>query len=697
MSLPVGNELEGAGNRVPGSPSARAGEYRRSDGQRLRQESPMRSFASRITHERPRLARWYPTASPAWPPPTITVSKRSVSCVTVISFLLLGSADDRTARRGAPLRPFPPTRPKAIVVISDHGDGSDEVVLERERARRGPGRHSERGEDVLDVPGDRVLADDERLGYLPVALAGGEKTEDLHLARRESVRALPGARRGGVQPGEVGGGPERSEHVAGRLELERRGVLVAERAARLRDEESSPRRVVRRAQVLPRLPGTPQGDECGARLSVSELDGSTGVRDERGEHRALVAPGDLLELVAAGARLLFLAGGQHDLHVGGQEVRAPQRLCLLAQCAPNRGCGRGAPALGESEERHARLRLPAEPARLSVRVLRLLELASQTMDLSLAVEGLGGRGPVETLREAFPGAACLLERVPPVPVELHDLRPVHEAAAGEGDEIRLLLAPAGQDRGPLLRPADLVRLLAGEDHAAVDDARRDRRHLPARDGHHGLVQESNALLDAAGPHQHGALRLKRERGPLRVAEPLGQGCRLACDGGRRREVAARFVLEDERNEQVAALDGVVLADELVGAPEPAAGRTPLPAQRVIDAHPERAPERGGVVARLQRGMMSALQEAQVLVVPAEHVGGRREELEVLGPERSRLVGVRERLVGVLPGAPLVRGAAPLQVVLRNALLLHHACPEAPGAYFTSELSRPTRGDCGRRV
>jgi hypothetical protein len=36
--------------------------------------------------------------------------------------------------------------------------------------------------------------------------------------------------------------------------------------------------------------------------------------------------------------------------------------------------------------------------------------------------------------------------------------------------------------------------------------------------------------------------------------------------------------------------------------------------------------------------MSAFQDAQVFVVPAEHVRGCREQLEVVSPERSGPVG-----------------------------------------------------------
>jgi hypothetical protein len=314
-------------------------------------------------------------------------------------------------------------------------------------------------------------------------------------------------------------------------------------------------------------------------------------------------------------------------------------LGRLAQRTPNRSCGGAAAPLGESQERHARLRLPTEPARFSVGVLGLPELASQAMDFSLPVKGLGGGGPVEAPRKAFPGAPCLLQSVAPVPVELHDLGPVHETAAREGNEIGLLLTPTGQDRSPLPCPAELVHLLACQDDPAVDDPHRDRRHPPAGDCHHRLVQESEALLDAACADQHAALRLNGEREALRVAEALGDGGRVGRDGGSGCEVTAGFVLEHERHEQVASLDRVLLPEDPVGAPEPPAGRTHLSAKGEIDADPDRAPNCAAGLARLQVGVMSALEDPQVLVVPAEHVRGRGQQLEILSSERSGPVGV----------------------------------------------------------
>ena len=96
-----------------------------------------------------------------------------------------------------------------------------------------------------------------------------------------------------------------------------------------------------------------------------------------------------------------------------------------------------------------------------------------------------------------------------------------EAAAGEGDEIRLALAPACQRRRPVPGPTKLVDVLAREDHAAVDDSRHDRGHLALGDRDHRLVKEAEAFAGPARPHQQLPLRVDREREEVPVAEALG--------------------------------------------------------------------------------------------------------------------------------------------------------------------------------
>src|SRR4029079_16039633 len=96
------------------------------------------------------------------------------------------------------------------------------------------------------------------------------------------------------------------------------------------------------------------------------------------------------------------------------------------------------------------------------------EVALQPKQLREAVAREPG-GWVPGLHETLSGTASLLESVPPGSVQLQDLGAVHEAASGERDDLRLQRPPVAERPCPLARAADLEHLLAGEDHAAVDD------------------------------------------------------------------------------------------------------------------------------------------------------------------------------------------------------------------------------------
>src|SRR3712207_1526212 len=105
------------------------------------------------------------------------------------------------------------------------------------------------------------------------------------------------------------------------------------------------------------------------------------------------------------------------------------------------------------------------------------------MDLSLPVVGLGHRRPVHRPGATLTGPPRLRESVRPRAVKLHDLSAMHHAGAGETDHIWLLFAPPREGGGPLLSPAQLVRVLAAQDHAAVDQTADDRREFPFGDSH----------------------------------------------------------------------------------------------------------------------------------------------------------------------------------------------------------------------
>ena len=295
------------------------------------------------------------------------------------------------------------------------------------------------------------------------------------------------------------------------------------------------------------------------------------------------------ELRACPARGLELAHRQEDLHGGGEQGRAPMLHGRLAEHSTHRGRRRVAAPLSEAQESEARLRLAPEVARVAIRTLCIGQVAPNAMELSLAVERIGGRTLVEAGGEPLAGAPRLEQRVVPVTGQLQDLGPVHEAPPLLGpDQVRLAFAPPAERGSPLLCPTDLVDLLAGEDHTAIHEPGDDRRELVRRERHHGFVEEGESLGDPTAGRQHLPLCVGRKGEEVLVAEAPSDRRGGARRGGRRLPVACRPVPEHVGNQRVAALDAIPLAlEEPLCAPEPARGRPHLAAQHVVDADPAR--------------------------------------------------------------------------------------------------------------
>ena len=66
---------------------------------------------------------------------------------------------------------------------------------------------------------------------------------------------------------------------------------------------------------------------------------------------------------------------------------------------------------------------------------------------------------------------------------------MHQAGAGEGDDLRLRIAPLGKRGRPLPCAVECIDLLTGQDNAAIDQARHQRRELVGDDGDHRLVEK----------------------------------------------------------------------------------------------------------------------------------------------------------------------------------------------------------------
>ena len=232
-----------------------------------------------------------------------------------------------------------------------------------------------------------------------------------------------------------------------------------------------------------------------------------------------------------------------------------------------------------------------------------------------------------------------------------------------GDHLGLAVAPPCQCVRPLAGVAQLECVATEGDRIAEDDAGDHRGELAIAHHHEGLVDQSQRNVGPCLPEQGPALLVAREPDQVGVPESLADfGC---LDRGRvaRLKVAARHLLEPERDQEPAALDAVApVALKLplcAREPSPRAHRL-APEQHVVP-DPERAAHGARHIAGARMCVMSALEGGDVGIVVTEHVLRAREQLEVVRIQLDLRVRGGKPLAGIEPRAPGVRLAPALQV------------------------------------
>jgi hypothetical protein len=135
--------------------------------------------------------------------------------------------------------------------------------------------------------------------------------------------------------------------------------------------------------------------------------------------------------------------------------------------------------------------------------------------------------------------------------------------------------------------------------------------------------------------------MDRERDEVRVPEALPDPRRLRRGRDRAVEVALRLALEHRRDQEIPLLDAVapLALDQPPGPAEPAAGARHLSLLHEVDADPEGATRGPQRLAAVQVGLMCVFESFVELVLPAEHVGGSCQPLEVVVRQGRLPVGL----------------------------------------------------------
>ena len=354
------------------------------------------------------------------------------------------------------------------------------------------------------------------------------------------------------------------------------------------------------------------------------------------------------ELVGGGPRPGEVAGGEQDLHRGRAHRALGRRYTALPQHAAHGSGGHRDLSLGQPDQRH-----PGRGSRPCSRAARyarsaLGRLAAQPVQLAQLVEG-EAQSRMDGVGEDQTRPLRLGDRLVPRAVRLQDLRPVHEALAAVGHEVRLARAPAVQRLGPFGSASQVEGIQAGFDHGAVDDAGGDGGDLPRGDAEHDLVEQPQAAAGVTAGDRRLPLAEQPERQQVGIAEPPSLAEDLARERLCLRDVAGDERFQEHRHEQKAPGRAVPvrLRDEPLRPGQPPAGPGDLAAQEQQKGEPERAARGAVEVARTLTGALRTLPGQRTLGVSADQVGGHGESLEV---RRVQRLGRGEQSASPGPGA-----------------------------------------------
>lgn len=227
---------------------------------------------------------------------------------------------------------------------------------------------------------------------------------------------------------------------------------------------------------------------------------------------------------------------------------------------------------------------------------------------------------------------------------------MHQAGAAETDQLGLFGAPSPQGGRPFARAAQIMDLLTRFDHAAVDQAGKQRRQFASRYRNHRLVEERETLRGSPLSQQNTALQVPCTGHQIRVRKALANLDRAARRSVGRFKVAGSKMLFDVGQHQVTLFGTIVwLAfEQPMRPPKPAGRLSHLPAKDKAQAKPEGATGGAMTLASVEICTMGSLQHPQVLLVAPGQIGRHRQPFEIVHCERSRFIGEREKPIGVVP-------------------------------------------------
>ena len=150
-----------------------------------------------------------------------------------------------------------------------------------------------------------------------------------------------------------------------------------------------------------------------------------------------------MEFVGGGAGGSRVAGGEHDFDARAENASVRHRVFGLSDHSSNHRVGDADPALSESEQCKARLRVATELVGALIGGFGAIEVADEPEEIAFDHACAREGGGVDGSGQTFAGASGFDERLGPSAAQLQHLGSVQEAVAAIEHELLLACRTSG--------------------------------------------------------------------------------------------------------------------------------------------------------------------------------------------------------------------------------------------------------------
>jgi hypothetical protein len=209
-------------------------------------------------------------------------------------------------------------------------------VVERPGSCAGAARDANLVEDIADVPGDGLLADEQLLGDGAIRLAGRNEAQDLQFPFAERAwSVMQSVSRRLLDSREARIGFQLHEQPPRGIQIELMAIVIPPSFTYGGHQQTCLRFFVGDVEIAPGFARLAERRRRGGELAFGQQDRARGVRGYGRQKRRADGAGDTTQLRSGSARAFGISGSKQYLDSSGKNSCARRSCRRVYECAPD--------------------------------------------------------------------------------------------------------------------------------------------------------------------------------------------------------------------------------------------------------------------------------------------------------------------------------------------------------------------------